>query len=81
MICTTFVLFPQASVAVHLRAMVRVAPQALVTLSVKPTVALPQVSLAVADPVAAGAVLLPHSTIKLGGTETAGALVSCTVMV
>ena len=67
MVCTPLVLLPQESVAVQRRLITRVPPQALVTVSLKLITTEPQLSWAVAAPVAAGAMLAPHSTVRLGG--------------
>src|SRR5688572_23073428 len=67
MVCSPLVLLPQESVAVQRRVITRVPPQALVTVSLKLRFTAPQLSWAVAVPVAAGAMLVPHSTVRLGG--------------
>src|SRR5438045_6629111 len=66
-VCTPLVLLPQESVAVQRRVISRVPPQALVTVSLKLIVTAPQLSWAVAVPVTAGAMLVPHSIVRLGG--------------
>src|SRR5215831_10918289 len=80
-VCTPLTLLPQPSVAVQVRLMILVPPQLLVTTSENVTVAELQPSWAVAVPVALGAVLLPHSTVKLGGIVITGGVMSRTVMV
>src|SRR5437773_2505219 len=67
MVCTPLVLLPRESVAVQRRVITRVPPQALVIVSLKLITTAPQLSWAVAVPVAAGAVLAPHSTVRSGG--------------
>ena len=79
--CTALAGFPRPSVAVHVRRMVRVLPQPGVIPSAWDTTAGPHSSLAVATPVAAGAVEPPHSTTALGGICREGGIVSVTVTV
>src|SRR5947207_14288458 len=56
-------------------------PQPLVTASVYVTVVVPQPSVAVAAPVAVGAVLAPHSIVRFTGDAMMGGWVSRTMMV
>ena len=58
-----------------------VLPQAAANVSVWLMVVLPHVSLAVASPVAAGVVSLPHWTVVLAGQVIVGGVVSTVVMV
>jgi hypothetical protein len=74
------VLLPQSSVAVHVRVIVFVLPQAATSLSLDVIVTLPQASLPVALPVEAGLVSSVHSTVASAGTLRLGAVVSTTVM-
>ena len=70
------VLLPQASVAVHVREIVRLLPHPAVTASVKRTVTVPQPSVAVAVPVEAGEVSAVHSTVISCGQLNVGLVVS-----
>src|SRR5580765_5885415 len=63
MVCGQLDLLRQASVAVQVRVISFVPPQSGVTESAYVTVGVPQLSVAVAVPVAAGKVLAPHSTV------------------
>src|SRR6266581_4026694 len=74
-------LLPQASVAIQVRAMTLVAPQLLVTESLKLTLTAPQPSWAVATPVALVSVSAGHSSTRFGGQVMTGGVVSRTVMV
>src|SRR6266581_8182988 len=74
-------LLPQASVAIQVRAMTLVAPQWLVTESLKLTLTAPQPSWAVATPVALVLVSAGHSSTRFGGQVMTGGVVSRTVMV
>jgi len=60
--------------------MIRVLPQSGATASAKVTVGVPQLSVAVAEPVAVGEVLAPHSTVTLVGHVITGGVMSRTVM-
>src|SRR5205823_11378543 len=74
MVCTQLALLPQESVAVQRREITRLPPQALVTVSLKLTTTEPQLSWPVAVPVAAGAVLAPHSSVTSAGQVMVGAV-------
>src|SRR6266702_4562409 len=75
-------LLPHWSVAVQVRAITLVAPQRLVTASLYPTVTEPQLSCAVATPVALVPVAVAgHSKTTLGGQMMVGGVVSRTVIV
>jgi hypothetical protein len=80
--CWQSALLPQVSVAVQVRVIVLVSGQLLdVMLSAKlMTGALSQLSVAVALPVAAGALEASHSIVTLAGQVMAGALLSTTLM-
>ena len=82
MVCVQVLVLPAASVALQVRMMVPVPlqPPRLVT-SVKVNVAVPQLSVAVAVPVAAGNVLVLHWTVTLEGHVIVGAVPSSTVTV
>ena len=69
---------PQSSVAVHVRVMTPVLPQAAAKLSEDEMTTSPQVSLPVADPVAPGLVSPVHSMVTFAGQEIEGAVVSTT---
>jgi hypothetical protein len=79
MLCTQLIELPQASVAVQVR--VTVVPQTADPLSEKPTVALPQLSAATAEPVLDGSMDSPQATWILAGQVRVGGVVSVTVMV
>src|SRR6266581_3015628 len=81
MVWTQLAVLPQASVAVQVRAMSLVAPQLLVTESLKLRVTKPQPSWAAATPVALVLVLAGHSSTRFGGQVMTGGVVSRTVMV
>ena len=72
---------PQSSVAVQVRVMVSVRPQPGTEESEWLTDALPQESVAVAEPVADTSVESPHSTVASGGQVMTGGVVSTTVIV
>src|SRR6266481_3256252 len=76
-----FVMLPQASVAVQVRAMTLVLAQLVVTASLKLTVTAPQPSWAVAAPVLLVVVTAGHSSVKLAGKISVGGMVSRTVIV
>lgn len=80
-VCTHEDVLEQPSVAVQVRVITPVPPQPGANESVNPTVGVLQLSVAVADPVAAGRVLAPHSRFTLGGHEITGAVVSTTLTV
>src|SRR5258708_39306258 len=74
-------LLPQASVAVHVRAMTSVPPQLLVATSLKLKVTAPHPSCAVATPVVLVLVSAGHSNTMLVGQIIVGGVVSRTVIV
>jgi len=74
-------LLPQASVAVHVRVITPVLPQAGAKESLEVIVTLPHVSLPVAVPVDAGLVSPPHSTVASPGQDMLGFVVSTIVIV
>ena len=78
---TQLALLPQASVAVHVRAMVLVPPHPLVIESLKLIVVWLQPSCAVATPVALVLVSAGQSNVRFGGQEMVGLIVSRTVIV
>ena len=82
-VCKHVLLFPQASVAVHVLVMVYScgqAPAAVTSLEVT-TGARSQLSVALATPVLAGAVLSEHSIVRLAGHEViVGGVLSSTVI-
>jgi hypothetical protein len=71
---------PQESVAVQVRVTDSELPQPSKDTSTWVTVALPDASVAVALPVAAGLVSPLHSIVTSAGRVRTGAVVSCTVM-
>src|SRR6266581_38573 len=81
MVCTQLALLPHSSMAVQVRAMTLVAPQLLVTESLKLTLTAPQPSWAVATPVALVSVSAGHSSTTFGGQVMTGGVVSSTVIV
>ena len=80
-VCVAEALLPQASVAVHVRVITfgQVADEVLSLYAMTGEASQP--SVAVAEPVWAGAVELPHETVASAGAATTGAVVSRTVMV
>src|SRR6185369_3535825 len=76
-----FVMFPQASMAVQVRAMTLVFAQLVVTASLKLTVTAPQPSCEVATPVALVVVTAGHSNTTFAGKISEGAVTSRTVIV
>src|SRR5512145_2654038 len=78
MVCVQVDMLPQASVAVQIR--VNEPQVGNVGGSLNVTVAVPQLSVAVAKPVAFGLVSPPHDTNALAGQMITGAVVSLTVM-
>ena len=80
MVCTQDEVFPHSSVAVHVLEMISVPPQPGTELSVKVIAGVPQASVPVANPVDAGDVSSPHSTVTLAGHTITGGVVSTTVM-
>jgi hypothetical protein len=76
-------LFPQSSVAVHVRVITYDCGQLpAASLSLELTLGLPsQLSVALAEPVFDGAVLSSHSTVTSAGTTRSGAVVSTTAIV
>jgi hypothetical protein len=77
MICVQLILFPEASVAVHVLEITSVKPHPGAELSLKLMAGFgSQLSEAVAIPVLAGDVSLPHSTETSAGQLTAGAIPS-----
>src|ERR1051325_8817041 len=72
---------PHGSVPVQVREMIRVSPHKGAMASAYVTRGVPQVSVALAAPVADGNVLVPHSTVTLSGHVMTGGVVSRTVMV
>src|SRR3989442_1731068 len=81
-VCTQLLLLPQASVAVHVRAMTLVPPQLVFTASLKVTVTALQPSEVVGVPVKLVPVFVEgHSKVTSAGRTIAGLIVSCTVMV
>src|SRR5258705_1223508 len=81
MVCTQVSKLPQSSVAFEVRVMTPVLPQPGAKASVWLMATLPQVSLPVAEPWAAGVVSPVHSTVVLAGQVIDGLVVSTTVMV
>src|SRR5439155_10455633 len=81
MVWTQLAVLPQASVADQVRAMTLVAPQLLVTESLKLRLTEPQPSWAAATPVALVLVSAGHSSTRLGGQVIVGGVVSRTEMV
>src|ERR1051325_6736417 len=82
MVCVDWALLPQASVAVQVRTNDPVLPHwPLIGPSLCVIVTVPQVSLAVAVPVALGSVEPVHSTMASGTSLVVGAVVSTRVMV
>src|ERR1041384_2439993 len=81
MVCSAFVLLPQASVAVQIREMTLAPPQLLLTESLKLMFTKLQLSCAVATPVALVPVSAGHSRVRFGGQVIAGLVVSRTVIV
>jgi len=81
MVCITTLLLLQESIASQRRRIVRALPQLLLTLSLKLTFTALQASVAVALPVALGAMLAPHSTVTFVGAVIVGGEVSRTVIV
>ena len=83
MVCAPEIELPHASVAVHVRVIVDScgqAPGAVASMKVT-TGAGSQLSVAVAMPVAAGALEASHSTVAVIGTVITGSVVSTTLMV
>src|SRR5437764_14065056 len=80
-VCNALVLLPQASVAVQVRAMTLVAPQLVVTTSLKLMAIALQVSWAMAIPVLFVLVSAGHSKTMFSGRVRAGAVLSWTVLV
>src|SRR5439155_21350496 len=80
-VCTQVELLPHRSVARQVRVMVRVGPQLIATESVKLIAALPQLSVAVATPVAFVVVIAGHSSVTEAGHAMTGGVVSITVTV
>src|SRR5207247_2096488 len=80
-VCWQVLLLPHASVAVKVRVIVSVLPQPGTLVSLNVTVVAPQVSEAVAVPVAAGLVSPVHSTVAFAGQVIVGGVVSTTVIV
>jgi hypothetical protein len=78
---TQLATFPQASVAVHVLLIILVTPQVFVTMSLYRMMTWPQVSWAVAMPVALVLVSAGHSRTRSGGQVKDGFVVSRTVMV
>ena len=72
---------PHSSVAVQVRVMVPVLPQAGAKLSLKVMFTPPQLSDPVAIPVASGEVDMPHSTVASGGQTMVGGVLSTIVMI
>ena len=81
MIWVQLVVNPQLSVAVQVRVMVPVLPQAGSKLSLKVMFTPPQLSDPVAIPVASGEVDIPHSTVASGGHTMVGGVVSSIVII
>src|SRR5206468_3711299 len=81
MVCKAVALLPQASTAVQVREINLVAPQLLLTTSLKLIVAELHPSWAVATPVALVVVLAGHSRVRLVGAVIEGGVMSRTVMV
>src|SRR5260370_28018192 len=81
MVWTPFVAFPQASIAVQVRAMTLVPAQLLVTASEKVRVSWSQASCATATPVLLVVVSAGHSRTMLVGMTSEGRVVSRTAMV
>src|SRR5205809_141989 len=79
MVWRQLALLPQSSVAVQRRRMVMVPPQLLLMESVKVTSTDPQVSWAVATPVALVPVSAGHSSVRSSGQKIVGGVVSFTV--
>ena len=73
--------WPQPSMTVQVRVMTPVFPQAAANASLLETVTLPHASLPVAEPVVAGVVGSPHSTVTLAGQLIVGFVVSTMVIV
>ena len=80
-VCVSETVLPHSSVAVQVLVIISVLPQAATVLSVNVIVVIPQVSVAVAVPVAEGSVLSVHSTVVSAGTVKTGAVVSSTEIV
>ena len=74
-------MFPQASVAVHVRVMTDVFPQPATLVSVSEIVTFPQVSLPVAVPVLAEVASAVHSMVTSAGKVRLGEVVSTIVIV
>jgi hypothetical protein len=72
---------PEASVAVQVRVITPVLPQAAAKLSLLVMMAVPQLSLPVAVPVLAGSVSSLHSTVTSAGQVTVGGVLSTNVIV
>src|SRR5260370_23311202 len=81
MVCTAFVVLPQASVAVQVRAITLVPAQLLVTASEKMRVNWLQASCATATPVLLVVLSAGHSRTMLVGMTSEGRVVSRTAMV
>jgi len=85
MICTQLEVLLQESVAVQVRVMMAAGPGVAEHVPVCMSVWLivgfgSQLSVAVADPVTAGSVELPHATVTFGGHVMIGGVVSFTVI-
>jgi len=75
-VCTPLVLLPQPSATVHVRRIILLLPQRFETESEYETVTALHASCPVAVPVAEGAVLEPHSTVRSAGRAREGGVVS-----
>ena len=80
-VCGQEAVWPQASVAVHVRVITPVLPQTAAKESLDEIVTALHESTPVAKPDAAGAVDEPHSTVTFGGQVTVGFVVSTIVIV
>jgi hypothetical protein len=75
-VCNAVATLPQESAALHVRLIIFVPPQLLLTESVKVTVVVLQPSVTLGTPVALVAVDAPHSSVKSDGPTIVGGVVS-----